>query len=122
VSRSCFYDGSRRHLERTRMRKMTEMKKESDEVILAILRARVALLTFTPGLSWVFGVDVDVPSDMIWLSSKIPPSEARPWCWTAFSLCCSFRRNLIELKVGRVMIHEKCWMDAIQLVSVDVRC
>lgn len=56
------------------MRKMTEMKKENDEMMMAILRTRVALLMFTPGLYWVVGVEVEVPSEVIWLSSKIPSS------------------------------------------------
>jgi hypothetical protein len=112
--RSGFFNTLRGHLERTRMRKMTEMKKENDEMVMAILRARVALLTFTSGLYWVLGVNVEVPSEVIWLSSKIPPSEARSLCCTAFSFWCSFRRNLIDLKVGRVMIYENCWMESTQ--------
>lgn len=101
---------------------MTEMKKENDEIATAILRTRVSLLMSTPGLYWVPGVEVAVPSEVIWLSSKTPPCEARPLCCTASSFCCSFRRNLIDVKVGRVMIHEKCWMDATQLVSVNAWC
>jgi hypothetical protein len=47
-------------LGRTSMRKMTEMKKENDEIVMAILRTLVALLMFTPGLFWVLGVEVEV--------------------------------------------------------------
>lgn len=99
-------------LGRTRIRKMTEIKKENEEMAIAILRTRVALLMFTPGLYGVLGVEVEVSSGLFWLSSKIPPSEARPLPCTVFSFCCSFRRNLMDVKVGRVMVHEKCWMGA----------
>jgi len=110
------------HLGRTRMRKMTAMEKENDEMVMAILRARVALLMFTLGLCWVSGVNVEVPSEVIWLSSMIPLSEARSLCSTAFSFWCSFRRNLIDLKVGRVMIHENCRMEITQQFSVNAWC
>jgi len=86
---------------------MTEMKNENDEMIMATSRARVALLTFTPGWYLVLGVDVDVPSEVVWLSSKMPPSDARPFSCAAFSFCCSFLRNLTDLNVGRVMIKRK---------------
>jgi hypothetical protein len=44
---------------------MTEMKNENEEMMMATLRARVALLTFTPGWYLVLGVDVDVPSEVV---------------------------------------------------------
>ena len=79
------------------------MKNENEEMEMATLRARVALLMSTPGLYWVLGADVDISSEVIWLSSKIPPSDG-PFCCSAFSFWCSFLRNLTDLKVGRVMV------------------
>jgi hypothetical protein len=102
---------------------MTEMKNKNDEMMMATLRARVALLTFTPGWYLVLGVDADVPSEVVWLSSKMPPSEARPFSCAAFSFCCSFLRNLTDLNVGRVMIKRKA-LEACRnnVESFNVQC
>jgi hypothetical protein len=82
------------------MRKMTEMKKQTDEMMMAFLLVLVALLISTSGFSSTVGVDG--PSELS------PLNTGSPAAWYVYVLgvkrpfCC--RRLRTDLNIGRGML------------------
>ena len=82
-------------LKLTRIKKITEMKKKTQETMIEIFRVLVASLTSTPGVY----VGVKVRSEFC--SGPVAGPSATPFSCTDFSFCL---RAASDRKVGRAML------------------